>query len=157
MTENDSLLTVRVRRLPHAVAGLPARMTAGSSGFDLPAAVPEPVTLAAGASVVVPTGLALEIPEGFEGQVRPRSGLARRHGITVLNSPGTIDADYRGEVAVILINHGPDPHVIERGARVAQLVIQQLTPVRFEEVGQLSVTDRGGGGFGSTGTGQPTA
>ena len=157
MTDRDPPLTVRVRRLPHALAELPARMTAGSSGFDLPAAVPEPVTLAAGATVVVPTGLALEIPEGFEGQVRPRSGLARRHGITVLNSPGTIDADYRGEVAVILINHGPGPHVIERGARVAQLVIQRLAPIRFEEVGELSATGRGGGGFGSTGTGRPAA
>ena len=153
MIDGEPLLTVRVCRLPHAVAGLPARMTAGSSGFDLPAAVPEPVTLAPGATTVVPTGLALEIPAGVEGQVRPRSGLARRHGITVLNSPGTIDADYRGEIAVILINHGPGPHVIKRGARIAQLVIQRLAPVRFEEVRQLSATDRGDGGFGSTGTG----
>ncbi|MYE20313.1 MAG: dUTP diphosphatase [Rhodospirillales bacterium] len=159
MTVGETSLTVRIRRLPHAVEELPARMTEGSSGFDLPAAIPEAMTLAPGASVVVPTGLTLEIPEGYEGQVRPRSGLALRHGITVLNGPGTIDADYRGEVAVILINHGPEPHIIERGARVAQLVIQRLTAIRFEEVQQLSATHRGSDGFGSTGTGrgQPAA
>ncbi|MCY3703251.1 MAG: dUTP diphosphatase [Rhodospirillales bacterium] len=159
MTASETSLTVRIRRLPHALNELPARMTEGSSGFDLPAAIPEAMTLAPGATIVVPTGLTLEIPEGYEGQVRPRSGLALRHGITVLNGPGTIDADYRGEVAVILVNHGHEPHVIERGARVAQLVIQRLTAIRFEEVQQLSATHRGSGGFGSTGTGhgQPAA
>lgn len=154
MTDASAPLTVRVRRLPHAVAGLPERMTKGSAGFDLPAAVPEPLTVKPGEPVVVPTGLVLEIPEGYEGQVRPRSGLARRYGITVLNGPGTIDADYRGEVAVILINHGTEPHVIERGERVAQIVIQRLATVRFEEAEELSSTARGEGGFGSTGTSQ---
>ncbi len=153
MTESRFPVSVPVRRLAHGLAELPARMTAGSAGFDLPAAIGSPLTLKPGATAVIPTGLAFAIPEGFEGQVRPRSGLARRHGITVLNTPGTIDADYRGEIAVMLIHHGREPHVIRRGDRVAQLVIQQLASVRLEEVVQLPATGRGAGGFGSTGAG----
>ncbi len=157
MTGSGSPVAVRIRRLAHAVAGLPARMTGGSAGFDLPAAVRKPMTLRPGAAIVVPTGLALALPEGYEAQVRPRSGLAHRHGITVLNAPGTIDADYRGEIAVLLINHGREEHVIRRGDRVGQLVIQRLASVRLEEVEQLPATGRGGNGFGSTGSGQPAA
>ncbi len=154
MSARSGPVTVRVRRLAHAVDGGPVRMTEGSAGFDLPAANTDPVELDPGGSAVIPTGLVLEIPEGFEGQVRPRSGLALRHGITLTNSPGTIDADYRGEIAVLLINHGPDPFVVYRGQRIAQLVIQHLPQVRFEEVSRLSATSRGEGGFGSTGTGE---
>ena len=145
---------VEVVRLPHgADLALPAYATPGSAGCDILAAVGEPVSIAPGAWTAVPSGLALALPEGFEAQVRPRSGLAIKHGVTVLNSPGTIDADYRGEVAVILINHGDAPFVVERGMRVAQLVVQPVTQVRWIETDALSETGRGSGGFGSTGTG----
>lgn len=132
---------------------LPAYETAQSAGVDLRAAVPEedPLTLQPGERALVPTGLALQIPRGFEAQIRPRSGLAIKNGITALNSPGTIDSDYRGEVRVILINHGQETFVIERGMRIAQMVIAPVTQAEFFVVGALSETERGDGGFGSTG------
>ena len=140
--------------LPHFEGlALPAYETAHAAGMDLRAAVPEnePVTLAPGARAMVPTGITMALPEGHEAQVRPRSGLAAKHGITCLNTPGTIDADYRGEVKVILINHGRDPFRIARGDRIAQLVIAPVTRAHFEQVNALTPTERGAGGFGSTG------
>ena len=146
-------IAVHVERLAHAAdLPLPAYATAGAAGLDLLAAVSEPVTLAPMARALIPTGLRLALPDGFEAQVRPRSGLALRHGVTLLNAPGTIDCDYRGELAVILVNFGAEPFAIERGARIAQLV---LAPVRrlawVESPGGLDGTIRGSGGFGSTG------
>lgn len=144
---------VAVTRLPHAKdLALPAHKTALSAGLDLHAAVIEPITLAPGERALVPTGLAIALPPGYEGQVRPRSGLAVRHGLTVLNSPGTIDADYRGEVMVPIINHGQDTYVIKRGVRIAQLVVARHATVTWHEVSDLDETKRGTGGFGSTGT-----
>jgi dUTP pyrophosphatase len=143
-------LTVHVHRLRDD-AVVPSSMTALAAGFDLVAAIDAAITLAPGARAIVGTGLALAIPAGFEGQVRPRSGLAAKHGVTVLNAPGTIDADYRGEVGVILVNHGQQPHVIEPGARIAQLVIAAVPSVALELVAALPATARGAGGFGSTG------
>ncbi|MEM8839048.1 MAG: dUTP diphosphatase [Pseudomonadota bacterium] len=132
---------------------LPAYETAGAAGVDLRAAVPAdaPLELSPGARALVPTGLAFEIPVGFEAQVRPRSGLAVKHGLTGLNSPGTIDADYRGEVKIILINHGQDTFMIERGMRIAQMVFAPVIQARFEIKSELSSSERGAGGFGSTG------
>lgn len=145
-------LAVAVTRLPNgADLPLPAYATVHSAGFDLMAAVSEPVELAPGARAVVPAGIAIALPEGHEAQVRPRSGLAARYGITVLNAPGTIDADYRGEVSVILINLGEASFRIERGMRIAQMVVAPVTTVRWDEVGQLPPSGRGAGGFGSTG------
>ncbi len=148
------LLTVPFVRLPHA-AGLPdpTYQTPDAAGVDLAAAVAaeEPIVLAPLARALVPTGLILEIPAGHEGQVRPRSGLAAKFGVTVLNSPGTIDADYRGEVKVILINLGSEPFTIGRGERIAQLVIAPVTRVEFRAHDAVGETLRGGGGFGSTG------
>jgi dUTP diphosphatase len=149
-------LTVPVRRLPHAKGlPLPAYASALAAGVDLLAAVAEPVTLPAGARAHVPTGIVIALPEGFEAQVRPRSGLAARYGITVLNSPGTVDADYRGEIAVILVNLGEAPFRIERGMRIAQLVVAPVTRVCWRETAELSDTERAAGGFGSTGTAAP--
>lgn len=147
---------IEVMRLPHGDGlPLPACQTPLSAGYDLLAAVPQtsPVTLAPGAWTAVPTGLALALPAGVEGQVRPRSGLALRHGVTVLNAPGTIDADYRGEVLVLLVNLGKEPFIIERGARIAQLVLGRFMAAEFVETVRLSQTERGAGGFGSTGQG----
>ena len=147
-------IRVRLVRMPHANGlPLPAYQTDGAAGLDLVAAldVRSPITLAAGARALVPTGLILELPLGYEAQVRPRSGLALNHGVTVLNSPGTIDCDYRGEVRVILANLGQAPFEIRRGERIAQLVISPVTRARFIEVGAVSATLRGAGGFGSTG------
>ena len=148
------MTTLRVERLPHA-EGLPppAYETSGSAGMDLRAAVSDdaPVTLAPGARALVPTGLKIALEPGYEAQVRPRSGLALKHGITCLNSPGTIDSDYRGEVGVILINHGEESFVIKRGERIAQMVIAQHEQARMFEVEALDDTERGAGGFGSTG------
>lgn len=147
-------LTIKVRRLPHnADLPLPAYETEQSAGMDLRAAVAEdaPVTLQPGARALIPTGLAIALPPGFEAQVRPRSGLALKNGITCLNSPGTVDADYRGELAVILINLGQEPFVIKRGERIAQMVIAPVTQGSFVEVEALDETARGVGGFGSTG------
>ena len=146
--------TVRVQRLPHgADLDLPAYQSAGAAGVDLAAAVEDgsPLTIAPGARAMVPTGLSIELPEGFEAQVRPRSGLAAKHGVTVLNSPGTIDADYRGEVKVILINLGEEPFTVARGDRIAQMVVQPVVRVTFEEADALSSSARGDGGFGSSG------
>jgi dUTP pyrophosphatase len=147
---------VRIRRLAHA-EGLPtpAYQTAGAAGMDLCAAVAEdgPVTLAPGERRLIPTGFAIALPEGYEAQVRPRSGLAVKHGITCLNSPGTIDCDYRGEVQVILINHGQEPFVIRRGERIAQMLIAPVTRAAWIEAETLEDTVRGAGGFGSTGRG----
>ena len=152
-------MIVPVHVLPHGEGlELPAYATAHAAGLDLRAAIPEGEawTLAAGQRRLVPTGLTMAIPEGFEGQVRPRSGLALKHGITVLNAPGTIDADYRGEVAVLLINHGEAPFELRRGERIAQLVFAPVTQAAWEPVPgleQLGATDRGAGGYGSTGRG----
>lgn len=141
-----------VQRLPHAAdLPLPAYQSAGAAGFDLRAAVVEPVTLAPGARALVPTGLAMALPPGHEGQVRPRSGLAVRHGVTVLNSPGTVDADYRGEVMVALVNLGDEPFTVTRGMRVAQMVVAAHATIVVEPVDALDETPRGAGGFGSTG------
>ncbi|MBU1324239.1 MAG: dUTP diphosphatase [Gammaproteobacteria bacterium] len=148
------MTTLRLRRLPHA-EGLapPAYETAQAAGMDLRAAVPAdaPVTLAPGDRALIPTGLQIALEPGYEAQVRPRSGLALKHGITCLNSPGTIDADYRGEVGVILINHGREPFVIARGERIAQMVIAPFVQAVPVEVDTLDETARGAGGFGSTG------
>lgn len=146
---------VGVVHLPHAEGlPLPAYESAGAAGMDLRAAVPEDrqIILLPGKRVLVPTGLIMEIPEGFEGQVRPRSGLALRHGITCLNTPGTIDSDYRGEVQVLLVNLGEDDFAITRGMRIAQLVIAPVVQARIEERDGSGATARGAGGFGSTGT-----
>lgn len=131
---------------------LPEYATAFSAGLDVRAANDEPIVLAPLARAMVPTGLYLEIPRGYEVQVRPRSGLAAKKGVTVLNSPGTIDSDYRGEVCVILVNLSNEPFTVERGERIAQLVLARYEQIEWEEVGQLSSSDRGEGGFGSTGT-----
>jgi dUTP pyrophosphatase len=148
-------MKVRIRRLPTARdLPLPSYASPGSAGFDLRAAVDGEVALRPGERRLVPTGLALEIPAGWEGQVRPRSGLALRHGIGIVNAPGTIDSDYRGEVGVILINLGEAPFSLKRGDRIAQLVIARAEPVEWEEIedaGALGESARGGGGFGSTG------
>jgi len=149
-------MTVRLelKRLPHgADLPLPAYQSDLAAGLDLLAAVDEPLVLSHGKRALVPTGLAMALPAGFEGQVRPRSGLAAKNGVTVLNTPGTIDADYRGEVKVILINLGDEPFTIERGARIAQLVVAPVLQADLIEVETLSETQRGAGGFGSTGTG----
>ncbi|RJP67388.1 MAG: dUTP diphosphatase [Candidatus Abyssobacteria bacterium SURF_17] len=143
---------VKVKRLPHnADLPLPQRMSERSSGLDLLAAVSEPVAVAPGETVLIPTGLALSIPPGYEGQVRPRSGLAANHGLTILNAPGTIDADYRGELKVLLINLGKKDVNLTRGDRIAQLVIAPVTCVSLQETSDLDETARGGGGFGHTG------
>jgi dUTP pyrophosphatase len=145
---------VAVARLPHAEGlPLPAYETAGAAGMDLRAAVPdaEPLTLRPGDRAMVPTGLTIALPEGFEAQVRPRSGLAAKAGVTCLNTPGTIDSDYRGEVKVILINLGADDFVIRRGDRIAQMVIAPVVQATWREADSLDDTARGAGGFGSTG------
>ncbi len=147
-------VTVRVAPLPHFEGlALPAYETADAAGMDLRAAVPdgEPMTLKPGERAMVPTGLTIALPPQHEAQVRPRSGLAAKHGVTCLNSPGTIDADYRGEVKVILINHGQEPFVIKRGERIAQMVIAPVTRAELSVVETLDETQRGAGGFGSTG------
>ena len=147
--------TLGLVRLPHAEGlPLPAYETAGAAGVDLRAALPEDrqIILLPGKRVLVPTGLIFEIPEGFEGQIRPRSGLALKYGITCLNTPGTLDSDYRGEVQVLLINHGEEDFAITRGMRIAQLVIAPVTQVVIEERVKVGDTGRGEGGFGSTGT-----
>ena len=148
--------TIAVRRLPHAEGlPLPAYETAGSAGMDLRAAVPEgePMTLKPGARAMVPTGMCWAIPQGYEVQIRPRSGLAAKAGVTCLNTPGTIDSDYRGEVKVILINLGEDDFVIRRGDRIAQMVAAPVAQAGWIEVDSLDETTRGVGGFGSTGHG----
>ena len=143
-------MQVKIRRLrPSAI--LPQYATLGSAGMDLCACIEEPVVLHAMQRILVPTGLALSIPAGFEAQIRPRSGLAAKHGITVLNSPATIDSDYRGEVRILLASHWPEHYTINPGDRIAQLVIAPVTRVEWQEVAELEETERGSGGFGSTG------
>lgn len=153
-------LAVGVLRLPHhdPALPLPDYATPGAAAMDLLACLPAEareagLTLAPGARALVPTGLALEIPEGYEMQVRPRSGLALKQGVTLVNSPGTIDADYRGELGVIVINHGAEPVVVAHGMRIAQALVAPVTRIAWREVGALGETARGAGGFGSTGTG----
>ncbi len=146
--------TLALIRLPHGAGiALPAYESAGTAGMDLRAAVPQdaPLSLAPGERTLVPTGFIFEIPAGFEGQVRPRSGLAFKNGITCLNTPGTIDSDYRGEVKVLLVNLGTETFVIERGMRIAQMLVSPVVQARIIEATSASETGRGGGGFGSTG------
>jgi len=147
-------ITIDVRVLPHGEGlPLPAYQTAFAAGLDLLAAVPDdaPVVLAPGRHAMVPTGLSIALPEGYEAQVRPRSGLAAKHGVTVLNAPGTVDADYRGEICVLLINHGLAPFTISRGERIAQMVIAAVVRADLAIAPSLTTTQRGSGGFGSTG------
>ena len=145
-------LEVAIRRLPAAFdLPIPERATAHAAGFDLRAAVTVPLVVDVGARALVPTGVAIAVPPGYEAQIRPRSGLALKSGLTLLNAPGTIDADYRGEVGVIVINHGTGPVTIARGDRIAQLVIQKLPDVELTLVDELPETSRGTGGFGHTG------
>jgi dUTP pyrophosphatase len=150
----SATVKVEIQQLPHGKGlTLPAYQSTHAAGLDLLAAVPEdaPMVLLPGQHAMIPTGLVIALPAGYEAQVRPRSGLAARHGVTVLNSPGTVDADYRGEVCVLLINHGDQPFPIRRGERIAQMVIAPVTQVELVPVAALSATDRGSGGFGSTG------
>jgi dUTP pyrophosphatase len=145
-------LSVQIRRLPHADGlDLPSYQTAGAAGMDLHAAVDADVTIDAGAIVLVPTGLQIAVPDGFEAQVRPRSGLAVTHGISLPNTPATIDADYRGEIRVPLINFGRSPFVVRRGMRIAQLVVAPVARVAWDEVAELPQTARGASGFGHSG------
>ncbi|WP_316239358.1 dUTP diphosphatase [Bradyrhizobium sp. SZCCHNR1015] len=147
-------IAIDVQILPHG-EGLPllAYQTAHAAGLDLLAAVPAdaPLVLASGGHAMVPTGLSIALPDGYEAQVRPRSGLAARHGVTVLNAPGTVDADYRGEICVLLINHGKEPFTIRRGERIAQMVIAAVVRAELSLATSLTTTARGSGGFGSTG------
>ena len=146
-------VSVSVRRLPHAAGlPLPAYATEGSAGLDLLAAVQEPVTLPPGGRALVPTGLAIALPPGYELQVRPRSGLALKHGIVLPNSPGTVDSDYRGELQVIVLNAGDAPFTVERGMRIAQAVLAPVVRLAWREADSLDETARGAGGFGSAGT-----
>jgi dUTP pyrophosphatase len=152
---DETQIEVRVLRLPHgADLPLPEYQSALAAGLDLVAAVPAdaPVAIAPGARAIIPTGIAIALPAGSEGQIRPRSGLAARHGITVLNAPGTIDADYRGELQVILVNIGAEPFVVRRGMRIAQLVIAPIQHAKLVEFSSLDSTARAAGGLGSTGT-----
>jgi len=154
MTNTPTRPPLTVKKLDHFDGlELPSYGTALAAGADLRAAVPqdEPITLPPGARALIPTGLAIAIPEGFEAQIRPRSGLALKHGLTVLNSPGTIDADYRGEVKILLINHGNEPFEITRGMRIAQMIVAPIVQVDWVESMELPDSDRGTGGYGSTG------
>jgi dUTP diphosphatase len=147
-----SEVAIEVRRLPHAAGlPLPSYATSGAAGADVVAAVERDMVVASGARVAVPTGLELAVPQGYEVQVRPRSGLALHHGITLANAPGTVDSDYRGELMVILVNLGREPFVVRRGDRIAQLVISQVFRATIEEADRLPATSRGARGFGSTG------
>lgn len=153
---SSAKLTVRVVRLPHANGlALPSYATAGAAGLDLVAAVATPISIPPGGRALVPTGLRIALPAGYEMQIRPRSGLALKHGILLPNSPGTIDEDYRGELGVIMLNAGQEPYVVERGARIAQAVIAPVEKISWEECTTLDETVRGEGGFGSTGSGLP--
>jgi dUTP pyrophosphatase len=142
-----------VRRLPHAEGlPLPSYATAGAAGMDLIAAIRDPISVQPGERALIPTGLTIALPPGYELQIRPRSGLALRHGITLPNSPGTIDEDYRGEIGVIVLNTGTEPFLVERGTRIAQAVLAPVSRAVWSEVQSLKVTTRNAGGFGSTGT-----
>ena len=144
-------VTVKFKRLAHFIGDLPAYTTAGASGLDVCARIDEPVVLKPGERTMIPTGLSVEFPRGYEIQVRPRSGLAIMKGLSVVNSPGTVDADYRGEIKVILINHGQEPITIQDQERIAQLVVCPVLQATIEDATELSETERGAGGFGSTG------
>ena len=145
---------IPILRLPHAAdLALPAYATAQSAGLDLLAAIEEDVVLRPGERRLIPSGIAIALPPGLEAQVRPRSGLALKHGVTLLNSPGTVDADYRGEIGVVLVNLGQEPYTITRGSRIAQMVVAEHSRVRWRSVDALEPSERGSGGFGSTGTG----
>jgi dUTP pyrophosphatase len=147
-------IAIAVRRLAHgADLPLPAYATPGSAGLDLLAAIGETIEIPPGGRALIPTGLAIELPEGYEAQIRPRSGLALKHGITVLNAPGTVDSDYRGEVSVLLVNLGDQPVRLARGERIAQMVVAPVTRIAWREESQLNDTRRGAGGYGSTGRG----
>ncbi|MCC7017569.1 MAG: dUTP diphosphatase [Rhodospirillales bacterium] len=147
-------IEVAVQRLPHGDGlALPGYASAGAAGADLLAAVSSPVILAPGERAAIPSGIALALPEGFEAQVRPRSGIALEHGVTVLNAPGTVDSDYRGEIKVILVNLGRSPFVVERGMRIAQIVVARIEPVRWRVSDSLPASERGPSGFGSSGLG----
>ena len=152
MTDNTGPLTIALKRLTTDDMALPVYQTEGAAGMDLRAAVQEPITLQPGEHRLIPCGFAIAVPEGYEAQVRPRSGLANKHGVTVLNAPGTIDADYRGEVGVILVNHGPSTFTVARGDRIAQLVVAPVVRISWEPVEMLPDTVRGAGGFGHTGS-----
>ena len=146
------MIRVPILRLPHgADLPLPAYATPGSAGMDLLAAVESPVVLGSGERRLIPTGLRIALPDGYEAQIRPRSGLALKHGLTVLNSPGTIDADYRGEIAIVLANLGQDAFTIERGMRIAQMVLAPVCRGAWDDASELSSSHRNAGGFGSTG------
>jgi dUTP pyrophosphatase len=145
-------MQLKIKRVGDVAVPLPAYQTEGAAGLDLYAALPGRVTLPPRGRQLVPTGYAIALPPGHEGHVRPRSGLALNHGITVLNSPGTIDGDYRGEIGVVLINHGDEPFIIEPGARIAQLIISPVTRVKIMLSDELDTTERGSGGYGSTGS-----
>jgi len=145
-------LKAQIQRLPHGKdIPLPAYMSEHAAGMDLYAAVEAETTIPSGGWKLIPTGVSIALPEGYEAQVRPRSGLALKQGISILNTPGTVDADYRGEVGVILMNHGPQELSIKRGDRIAQMIINKIERIEFEEVAELSQTARGAGGFGHTG------
>jgi dUTP pyrophosphatase len=144
-------LRIPIQRLSASDLPLPDYFSHAAAGLDLPAAIVAPVVIAPGAFRLVPCGFAIALPAGFEAQIRPRSGLASRHGVTVLNAPGTIDADYRGEVKVLLINHGPDAFTVERGMRIAQMVVSPVASVTWHETDALPATARDAGGFGHTG------
>jgi len=146
------MIKIQVKKLPHGEdIPLPKYMSKHAAGMDLFAAVDDPITIASGERALIPTGISIALPEGYEAQVRPRSGLAVKSGVSVLNTPGTIDADYRGEVGVILVNHDSAPFVVKRGDRVAQMVIKEVVRAEFEEVVELDETHRNEGGFGHTG------
>ncbi len=153
---NEIEIEIEVELTPHEHAvglNLPSYATEQSAGMDLTAALEEAIELGPGERALVPAGISIALPPGYEAQIRPRSGLAVKHGVTVLNTPGTIDADYRGEIKVVLINHGQEPFTIERGMRIAQMVIARHASVKWKTVKNLDATERGEGGFGSTGTG----
>jgi dUTP pyrophosphatase len=146
-------IPILVHRLPHAEGlPLPSYATAGAAGMDLLAAINDPISVRPGERILIPTGLTIALPPGYELQIRPRSGLALRHGITLPNTPGTIDEDYRGEIGVIVLNTGTEAFIVERGARIAQAVLAPVSRAEWREVGSLDVTARSVGGFGSTGT-----
>ncbi|WP_317213994.1 dUTP diphosphatase [Gluconobacter sp. GP1] len=146
------LIDVRITRLPHSKGlPLPAYATSGAAGFDFVAAIAEPIVIAPGGRALVPTGLCIALPSAYELQIRPRSGLALKHGITLPNSPGTIDEDYRGEIGIIVMNAGSEPFTVERGTRIAQGVLAPVSRLKWQEVSSLDETDRGARGFGSTG------
>ncbi|MGH1403404.1 MAG: dUTP diphosphatase [Alphaproteobacteria bacterium] len=151
--KNEDDIEVALKPLDHAVGlKLPTYATRQSAGMDLTAALEEALELGSGERALIPTGLSIALPLGFEAQIRPRSGLALNHGVTVLNTPGTIDADYRGEIKVILINHGQEPFTVQRGMRIAQMVVERFTHVNWKTVNELDENEeRGEGGFGSTG------